>query len=44
MRTCDWSRKFFSLVGHEGEDVNSDKADEKAEDDGPQDEPNVPPA
>ena len=44
MRTCDWSRKLFSLVGHEGEDVNSDEADEKAEDDGPQDEPNVPPA
>ena len=43
MRTCDWSRKLFSLVGHEGEDVNSNEADEKAEDDGPQDEPNIPP-
>ena len=44
MRTCDWSRKLFSLVGHEGEDVNSDEADEKAENDRPQDEAHIPAA
>ena len=30
------------LVGKEGENIDSNEADEKAENDRPQDEPNVP--